>query len=105
MKRTRHIRHHLADSKIGVLFILVGVASAMLWFVPPTTFLIQLAGVLLIAICVLLILTYFFSLRTTAILSLFFVLFLTLNTLVGFDLINTLLLFSFIMAVSRLIPR
>jgi len=91
----------LRDNRIGFLLLLIGFMGAWVYFVPPATPLAVIPFILVLT-SIFFILSSFFNAKIQFFSTLFFLLFLSLSYLIGFDLINTIVLLSFIIGLSTL---
>lgn len=85
---------------IITLILLIG---GYLVYIPPTSLFIVVPLILLICIVLFLITGLFAKKKFQILVTLFCGVFLLMNTLIGFDLINTILLLSFIIAIGFLL--
>lgn len=102
MKTHRQINLVLNKIKPYMLLVLLLILAAMVWFVPPQHISIVAVFIGIATFFIFLLSGFTRSRRIRFIAPLFTFLFLSLNYFVGFELMNTILLISFIIAVSLL---
>ena len=103
MKYKRLLRKVPIDLRLVGTVILAVIILVQLFFVPPTNTLIISAFTISITGFIYLLSSYFVELKYQYIITLFVFLFLTINYLVGFDLMNTALLVSFIIGLALIV--
>lgn len=105
MKSRRLLNHQFTDLKPFFFFTLVLILGLLLWKIPPSNIII-ISFFIVITTLVVYLATDFVRYKSLKIvLTLFTPLVLILSYAVGFDIINTLLLLSFIIALSKLLIR
>ena len=85
------------------LFLLIGAVIAYVWFVPPLSLFTILPFIVLISSTVFLIAGIVTTHKLQILITVFCGVFLLMNAIIGFDLINTILLVSFIIAIGFLL--
>lgn len=96
-------RRQAISLKPIVTLLLLGATFGILFYIPPSNIFIILGYVILIAACAFIVSAHFTKNKSTHILaSLFIAAFLLSNLIAGFNLLNTLLLLSFIIGVRLL---
>lgn len=104
MRRKRVVRHYKGLVHIAIIISLAVVIGLMIWLIPPSNmFLVSLTIFLITLFCY--VLTGLISRRIQIATTLFIPLFFSLNLLVGFEILNTVLLGSIIIAGVGLLPR
>lgn len=104
MKSKRLLRHQISHLKPLILFSCFVTLAIIFWFVPPSHPIIITIVIVLVSALAAGVTSLFGHRNITVIVGVFTILFLSMTALVGFDLINTFLLLSFIIALSQLIP-
>ena len=89
------------DNKYIFLLLLICILVSWVYFVPPATPLAVIPFILLLT-SIFFITASVFNTKIQFFSTLFFLLFLSLSYLIGFDLINTIVLLSFIIGLSTL---
>jgi len=103
MKSRRLLNHQFTDSKPFILFGLVLILSLLLWKVPPSNMIIITFFIVITTLIVFFATGLFRYKPIQLIMTLFTPLVMILSYVIGFDIINTLLLLSFIIALSKLL--
>ncbi len=103
MKSRRLLNHTFTDLKPIILTVLILLLGLLLWKIPPSNIIIISLFVVITTLIVFFTTGFFRYKPIQLVMTLFTPLFFALSYLVGFDIINTLLLLSFIIALSKLI--
>ena len=103
MKYKRFLRKIPVDLTLISIILLGFLLAAIVFFVPPTHFVIVFAMIVISTYIVYLGASYFVIKKFQYIAALSIFLFLLINYLVGFDLINTILLLSFIIGMTVIV--
>lgn len=104
--KTRHTTNRTGKAfmrthRYILVFILLGVLAAWIYFIPPSNSLAVIPFILLMT-SILSILTSYFGRKIHVFSTIFVFSFLLMSYSIGFDLINTLVLLSFIIVLSTL---
>ncbi|QQS43787.1 hypothetical protein IPM65_06655 [Candidatus Roizmanbacteria bacterium] len=103
MKSRRLLNHTFTDLKPFILIGLSVLLGLLLWKIPPSNIIIISFFIVITTLIVFLITSFFQYRPVQLVMTLFTPLVLALSYFVGFDIINTLLLLSFIIALTKLI--
>ncbi len=96
-------RHDPISLKIPTTMVFVGSAAAVLFYIPPSSIFIVVGYIVLLGICAYMIASLLTKNKLSQILAVFGIsAFLVSNLIAGFNLLNTLLLLSFIIGVRLL---
>ncbi len=104
MKTNRLLKHKISDLKPLYLFISSVLLAVIFAFIPPSNPLVVICVVAIATSIVYTTTSFLKRPKLTIIFTSFTLLFLVITYLVGFDIMNTILLLSFIIALSQLIP-
>ncbi|MBP7967346.1 hypothetical protein KAZ66_03665 [Candidatus Woesebacteria bacterium] len=86
-----------------IMFIFITILTFLyVWFIPPFNMLVIIPFIFLLTSAIYIGAGFFLKKKYQVLCAVFVASFLLLNGLIGFDLINTILLLSFIIAVSFL---
>jgi|GEM_PF-1977618 len=105
MKSKRRIRQQATSLKPMLLFFLILGSTVMVWFVPPAHISVIILFIFMVTMISYLASTYVFSKKRQIMITSFVLLSLILSAILGFELLNTLLLLSFIIVVAKLFPN
>lgn len=104
MKTNRLLKHRISHLKPLFLFLGFGILVITIWKIPPSSPILVFGVIGLVTAIVTVITSLFKRPKLTIMVASFATLFLSMTYLVGFDIMNTILLISFIIALSQLIP-
>lgn len=91
----------LHNNRILFIVILIGILAAWIYFIPPSNSWAVYAFIVVLT-CIFSIITSFLGTKIQYFSTLFIFLFLIMSYIIGFDIINTLVLLSFIIGLSTL---
>ena len=105
MQSQRQTKHRIQSLKMSFLIFLIGLMTIVIWFVPPINFLVVLGFISILTACTYGISSYFLPIKRQIMLTSFVFLSLCMSYLLGFEVMNILLLLSFIIVVAKLFPN
>lgn len=103
MKHKRILRKIPLDFKLIAILFLIGMLGYSFYFIPPMNIVVVIGIILLATLITYLISSYFVAKKFQYIAAFSLFLFLFINYLVGFDILNTVLLVSFIIGLALIV--